>query len=90
VGVLHHDARARPAVLRELGRHQQDADVAFRRERRVLRVGEERQVGRIRAVERRDPGDLGRCVTLERAADCSRNGFGGEDPRALTAEITRR
>ena len=84
-------ARAAPGAPPARGVTSSTPTRRAQRARRVLRVREERQVVRLGAVERRDRRhDRAVASPCERAAHRRRNGVGGEGPRALTADVTRR
>ena len=72
-------------------RHEQDADVPLGRERaRTSRSRGRSGASRPARSSGATPLTSRRRIAVQRAADGGRNGLGGEDPRALTAEITRR
>jgi hypothetical protein len=86
VRAIHDDARGRRCV--ELGEIRTDQDhpgTGGREGVDVLRTGEEAELIRGRAFERRDPRHRDRPIAMQRSADEGRDGVGGERASSLTA-----
>ena len=89
VGILNDDARQRFGGIDERRRHQHDAERPRRGQLGIFRVGEEGEMVPLSPIQWRYCGDTRLRVAMKDAADDGRDDFGGEDPRALTAEVSR-